>query len=135
MVRRTPATSASTQPGTSYLSPRIRGTLSGDVADVIFNGLIPAHTGNAVKSLAASSMIGAHPRAYGENTHWSATAFSSFGSSPCIQGKLLEPLGVIQNQRLIPVHTGNTPMEDIERYLDAAHPRAYGENGSEENSV
>ena len=57
----------STQPDTSLgSSPRMRGKHADQRDDIVHDGLIPAHTGNAVIGAVAVEPGGAHPRAYGE---------------------------------------------------------------------
>ena len=50
-------------------------------------GLIPAHTGKTVATVRAYTVLGAHPRAYGENITAICILMLGPGSSPRIRGK------------------------------------------------
>ena len=67
MVRLTPATSASTQPGTSLFIPAHAGKHADQRDDIVHDGLIPAHTGKTSGLIVGRLPSWAHPRAYGEN--------------------------------------------------------------------
>ena len=70
-------------------SPRIRGKRVKRVTVYRRGGLIPAHTGKTEADGSAAMMVGAHPRAYGENDSHSPSSLRDLGSSPRIRGKRL----------------------------------------------
>ena len=91
-------------------SPCIRGilpNLSGDIGTV---RLIPVHTGNTLSLGHTHSFTSAHPRAYGEYFQKSQHFELLLGSSPCIRGIQALAFAKGNGPRLIPVHTGNTPL-------------------------
>ena len=90
--------------------------------------LIPAHAGKTETVTVRDALVGAHPRACGENTRSRGLSVWMTGSSPRMRGKQ-RALGLLPVAlRLIPAHAGKT-----ERALRMpcgkwAHPRACGEN-------
>ena len=93
MVRRTPATSASTQ--------------NEEHAARHLSGLIPTHAGNTQPSKMRTFPHRAHPRAYGDNMKVSSFVVFFSGSSPRIRGTRWSELRYLSDGELTPAHTGN----------------------------
>ena len=97
--------------------------------------LIPAHAGKTVARLSMFRVLGAHPRACGENTPAWALSRERAGSSPRMRGKQ----GLVACWRprrgLIPAHAGKTFLLFVFVDCIPAHPRACGENDNEIESA
>ncbi len=90
--------------------------------------IIPAHAGQTDKD-AHNHVRGAdHPRACGANLapHW--TCGQQPGSSPRMRGKQVEHDGVVDVERIIPAHAGQTRHPVGMAQPRADHPRACGAN-------
>ena len=109
-------------------SPRGRG--KPDVRAMIdsVSGLIPARAGKTRCWPTGCRLLGAHPRAGGENALLVAFRCERHGSSPRGRGKR-----VLRNRRrvargLIPARAGKTARACAHAMDCGAHPRAGGEN-------
>ena len=91
-------------------------------------GLIPARAGKTSNSPAQCSSAWAHPRAGGENAHWSIADWLVTGSSPRGRGKHRRHLPRLPQARLIPARAGKTSDPQTQPHPSRAHPRAGGEN-------
>ena len=109
-------------------SPRMRGKLTGITAPRLRCRLIPAHAGKTGSTDPSVGLDWAHPRACGENSEYEVFGISERGSSPRMRGKLRRVLGFFFRGRLIPAHAGKTFACMRSGRLNAAHPRACGEN-------
>ena len=109
-------------------SPRGRGKRELTFRCVVFYRLIPARAGKTLLARAVSAVLGAHPRAGGENLELDDLGWLRNGSSPRGRGKL-RPID-LRNvpERLIPARAGKTPAPSPRLHACQAHPRAGGEN-------
>ena len=91
-------------------------------------GLIPARAGKTGAPLIGRHLLGAHPRACGENGTTRPCPFGGPGSSPRVRGKLGvgEAHGGVDG--LIPARAGKTRVPFVWVLICAAHPRVCGEN-------
>ena len=109
-------------------SPRVRGKRA-LVLDCDFEGrLIPARAGKTFVGCTSSPSGSAHPRACGENPHYSAPTDQSLGSSPRVRGKPDDGTPITGNVGLIPARAGKTQGAVGAEGQGEAHPRACGEN-------
>ena len=114
--------------GSGGSSPRGRGKRpTGDTQDPR-PGLIPARAGKTRHESAFSLVVGAHPRAGGENTGPMVPARRGRGSSPRGRGKRKHHQGRFRSVGLIPARAGKTVLRGLSRTHQEAHPRAGGEN-------
>ena len=109
-------------------SPLTRGKQGRRQAAAIRTGLIPAHAGKTVASLALAVSAGAHPRSRGENWPASGIAARGEGSSPLTRGKLYCAYCLRSLWGLIPAHAGKTQPHPGRYQRNGAHPRSRGEN-------
>ena len=109
-------------------SPRGRGKHCEPVECSVIAGLIPARAGKTASMPLDSTVIGAHPRAGGENSRSSRTFVSWLGSSPRGRGKHQVWRCYEEHSRLIPARAGKTSLHDTSCAMYRAHPRAGGEN-------
>ena len=89
-------------------SPRGRGKHCEPVECSVIAGLIPARAGKTASMPLDSTVIGAHPRAGGENSRSSRTFVSWLGSSPRGRGKHQVWRCYEEHSRLIPARAGKT---------------------------
>ena len=108
-------------------SPRMRGTLVGELGEGSGEGLIPAHAGNTVTPTLATGDLRAHPRACGEHFGEVAGLAAGGGSSPHMRGTLKSLHISMCVVGLIPAHAGNTKRCKAKSFSCWAHPRACGE--------
>ena len=109
-------------------SPLTRGKHRQILADVISEGLIPAHAGKTPRGWSRTATCRAHPRSRGENTAPVGTRAKRTGSSPLTRGKLGAGGGAQGDGRLIPAHAGKTSSLMRAISVVRAHPRSRGEN-------
>ena len=93
-------------------SPRGRGKHCEPVECSVIAGLIPARAGKTASMPLDSTVIGAHPRAGGENSRSSRTFVSWLGSSPRGRGKHQVWRCYEEHSRLIPARAGKTSLHD-----------------------
>ena len=91
-------------------------------------GLIPAHAGKTLSTVAEMPSKRAHPRSRGENRRPRPLGRRRPGSSPLTRGKRLRGLGVAGLGGLIPAHAGKTQACSWVSPGPWAHPRSRGEN-------
>ena len=116
-------------------SPRVRGKLSEYKNTIDAQGLIPARAGKTVCVCCCLGVMGAHPRACGENARRRGGAVPDRGSSPRVRGKP-SPVGSSPSaSRLIPARAGKTRRRSTRSAAPSAHPRACGENPCQQPSV
>ena len=109
-------------------SPRMRGTLVGELDPGLFDGIIPAHAGNTLSCRPCSGRSWDHPRACGEHIVASLVLDGNAGSSPRMRGtRDGERLRVLV-PGIIPAHAGNTIRQSVRNYGSRDHPRACGEH-------
>ena len=109
-------------------SPRIRGKSSSPPCFHVGNGTIPANTGKMIRGSWGFTLLGDHPREYGENMYITNDTFTGVGPSPRIRGKC----GVIVRSPralgTIPANTGKMQPCSAHHHQRWDHPREYGEN-------
>ena len=110
-------------------SPRMRGKLWVDLADMRLDRNIPAYAGKTFPVSHKTSTTPEHPRVCGENprNNWSLRSVS--GTSPRMRGKLILELTNFLPRRNIPAYAGKTTLEDMSLDAYEEHPRVCGENG------
>ncbi len=116
-------------------SPRTRGTDRCSCQPAESGRLIPAHAGNSARSSRRRCWTAAHPRARGEQLARLLFSQASGGSSPRTRGTGAARRPARTNGRLIPAHAGNRSRTGSSRGWAAAHPRARGEQASEQRSI
>ena len=95
---------------------------------VTFQGSSPRWRGKRPVRLTAPPPLVAHPRAGGENSPDARGANPRAGSSPRWRGKRVGRKAEALSLRLIPALAGKTRSVRVARSIEAAHPRAGGEN-------
>ena len=115
-------------------SPRMRGKLDKIRSLAGGDRLIPAHAGKTPRSGTRDHPRAAHPRACGENAPTATVNNPAWGSSPRMRGKLIARYLQSLRAGLIPAHAGKTSGRFAEHPLTWAHPRACGENFSNDNT-
>ena len=95
---------------------------------------IPAHAGNTHGACRCLCDAPVHPRARGEHTVATSVTAIGYGSSPRTRGTLRSPHPLLQAQRFIPAHAGNTRSTGIMSCTGTVHPRARGEHGDPEKA-
>jgi len=117
----------STPGGYSGSSPRLRGTLMGNLVNTSPDRFIPAPAGNASPMPGAISVTAVHPRACGERGWIQSSTASSAGSSPRLRGTPeghdVSPFA----ERFIPAPAGNARAAPMRHHCRPVHPRACGE--------
>ena len=93
-------------------SPRGPGKLCAALWQALDVGLIPARAGKTKTPPPVVVVIGAHPRAGGENRVFRVTVIVLSGSSPRGRGKQRVLVREWSNDRLIPARAGKTPDND-----------------------
>ena len=86
------------------------------------------HTGNTGIVLSRCLFSAVYPCAYREHVSSFVLFISTSGLSLCIQGTHLYSHNQFYPHRFIPVHTGNTRTEIVNRALVAVYPCAYREH-------
>ena len=110
------------------LSLCIQGTLS-FIFDIFrSNRFIPVHTGNMSESTTYKKSLAVYHCAYRE--HKDSTYYIRFalGLSLCIQGTLRSTASEENENRFIPVHTGNMEQSLAQGKLLTVYPCAYREH-------
>ena len=121
----TPGTSV---PVTQGSSPLTRGKPCQASPPKRRHGLIPAHAGKTMPSVAAKATARAHPRSRGENSSLAMLPVYVAGSSPLTRGKPVLGTGTALAHGLIPAHAGKTGAMGAIGAVVGAHPRSRGEN-------
>ena len=89
-------------------SPRMRGKPYVPLDMKPADRIIPAHAGQTRNCGILSALSSDHPRACGANQKTQQTAPCQCGSSPRMRGKLVAPIDLTQQARIIPAHAGQT---------------------------
>ncbi len=108
-------------------SPRVRGTLRGEVVFALVRRFIPARAGNATRRTVRSRRSTVHPRACGERSGSLGVGVSSRGSSPRVRGTPQNGKQHRCRTRFIPARAGNASIGCSRSTTRAVHPRACGE--------
>ena len=109
-------------------SPRMRGTLSGDVSPVMSPGIIPAYAGNTPEHRQQRSSRRDHPRVCGEHFTTAKEWRPFAGSSPRMRGTP-QPLSHLATLLgIIPAYAGNTVSRLRLNLRFRDHPRVCGEH-------
>ena len=109
-------------------SPLTRGKRPGPTRGEALTGLIPAHAGKTVSTVASIGWQTAHPRSRGENLPHGRKGGAMTGSSPLTRGKRTSGRTARRSRGLIPAHAGKTLRLCRRRRGARAHPRSRGEN-------
>ena len=109
-------------------SPRVRGKRPGRRSMPPRCGLIPARAGKTAELQLLRVVLGAHPRACGENHQAVHRVVLVHGSSPRVRGKRRWNGRERRRGGLIPARTGKTTSSWTAARRRPAHPRACGEN-------
>ena len=109
-------------------SPLTRGKRPGPTRGEALTGLIPAHAGKTVSTVASIGWQTAHPRSRGENLPHGRKGGAMTGSSPLTRGKRATVYRRVAGPRLIPAHAGKTTCSAAPPVTRRAHPRSRGEN-------
>ena len=97
--------------------------------------ITPAHAGKTLLSLSALMRDADHPRACGENRYKCYEDKVPIGSPPRMRGKHSIDSAVLKLLRITPAHAGKTLLRRINALVKADHPRACGENLSNDSKV
>ena len=89
-------------------SPRMRGTLRGDIAGCCADRIIPADAGNTCGKDIESCPSGDHPRGCGEHSFLAGGLMLGAGSSPRMRGTRGVDVAGPLPDRIIPADAGNT---------------------------
>ena len=110
------------------LSLCIQGTLYNVKTQEIKTRFIPVHTGNTTYATIGFIWHAVYPCAYREHPrpHWILTF--DIGLSLCIQGTQIYTCRTRKPTRFIPVHTGNTLMNELMAFSQPVYPCAYREH-------
>ena len=109
-------------------SPRIRGELSIELTENLFEGIIPANTGRMTSVISHLWMGWDHPREYGENYAANPIRVDYSGSSPRIRGEYGPAARKLITLGIIPANTGRIRILQRLTPFGWDHPREYGEN-------
>ncbi len=105
----------------------MRGILSPSKECPFWSRIIPAHAGNTQCFRFHFCHNKDHPRSCGEYITINANQGQSMGSSPLMRGIPTTKSLCNWNDRIIPAHAGNTPMDERLTLLHEDHPRSCGE--------
>ncbi len=111
-------------------SPHTRGTGQRFLVRVEIDRFIPAHAGNRPSEAPSNGPRTVHPRTRGEQSPRGPDSISTIGSSPHTRGTVTHRVVVLDLQRFIPAHAGNSPPAGSGCNRPAVHPRTRGEQGS-----
>ena len=109
-------------------SPRMRGTLSGNIEEVGERGIIPAYAGNTPRHGSSPACRRDHPRVCGEHTALHQRCAGPLGSSPRMRGTRPARRTEIHPRGIIPAYAGNTCRTRSPRQCARDHPRVCGEH-------
>ena len=109
-------------------SPWVRGTHQFFSGYICMFRFIPVGTGNTLYLCEEYTRNAVHPRGYGEHPSGGNGGGVDIGSSPWVRGTLWAMECDPEQNRFIPVGTGNT--NNIIKIYDliTVHPRGYGEH-------
>ena len=109
-------------------SPRLRGTLAGELPAAVRRRFIPAFAGNTWRRSARPACRAVHPRVCGEHYRNLKESPSHVGSSPRLRGTRARDLVFGVEYRFIPAFAGNTCRGRFRRRGSPVHPRVCGEH-------
>ncbi len=109
-------------------SPRVRGTLRGQLERRIARGIIPACAGNTPSRSAWGLTLWDHPRVCGEHLTLAITALTTKGSSPRVRGTRFHGNAHCCHLGIIPACAGNTLCATVALCKPRDHPRVCGEH-------
>ena len=109
-------------------SPRMRGTLHGEIPRRDKSGLIPTYAGNTLAAHRTSCGIGAHPHVCGEHADNFLESDPKTGSSPRMRGTRSWIPSRWLRGGLIPTYAGNTQIIAEAGLIERAHPHVCGEH-------
>ena len=109
-------------------SPRMRGKPDQRRDPVRRERIIPAHAGQTLAPFVDFLDEPDHPRACGANSQTVTPRSNMPGSSPRMRGKLPLLQHVLNGERIIPAHAGQTPAMPHRAGSSPDHPRACGAN-------
>ena len=109
-------------------SPRVRGTLFSDLAEMGYGRFIPACAGNIVLIPARSYCSSVHPRVCGEHKGCVQDVPIFVGSSPRVRGTWVSEPDFIKHFRFIPACAGNIRRGRPFLIMASVHPRVCGEH-------
>ena len=113
-------------------SPRVRGKRCRPWGWAWGFRLIPARAGKTDQDPPGRGETRAHPRACGENWVKDNQETVKLGSSPRVRGKREHAHQGMLGARLIPARAGKTRKRCLSHWCRKAHPRACGENVSQD---
>ena len=114
-------------------SPRLRGTVKRRRKLNPALRFIPAPAGNSAYPTSNHSKRAVHPRACGEQHVHPDHLSPPYGSSPRLRGTVFRGIANQEQVRFIPAPAGNRHVTSPLTRIDAVHPRACGEQGSEDS--
>ena len=100
-----------------------------------FDGIIPANTGRIPRNAESRHTCADHPREYGENFYTAAPSHAVKGSSPRIRGEFATPAARVVGVGIIPANTGRIVRSVTKVAANGDHPREYGENELDLESI
>ncbi len=109
-------------------SPRMWGTLHGQIELGFCRRFIPTHVGNTPKAFAPCECQTVHPHACGEHKIIFRVVYDIDGSSPRMWGTHPVSLFFSFPRRFIPTHVGNTINQYLGLVVCTVHPHACGEH-------
>ena len=109
-------------------SPRVRGTLADQAAELVISRFIPACAGNTVRNEFRRCNSTVHPRVCGEHGEGDYQPYKITGSSPRVRGTLCFDRDSITMRRFIPACAGNTTQLRLCSISVSVHPRVCGEH-------
>ena len=118
------------RPTNTGSSPRLRGTLKGQLAGPLRLRFIPAFAGNASAPARRTDRVAVHPRVCGERIPCSTQSWSTCGSSPRLRGTPRATPATRSLSRFIPAFAGNATYRLLPVYWATVHPRVCGERMS-----
>ena len=109
-------------------SPRMRGTLVGELDPALFNGIIPAYAGNTLLVWWSRRVTRDHPRVCGEHIASNKLYSRPSGSSPRMRGTRHDQDSRPRQTGIIPAYAGNTVTMYALESSKMDHPRVCGEH-------
>ena len=94
-------------------------------------GIIPAHAGKTIETLAHVHNHRDHPRSRGENVNMIVCVVCDRGSSPLTRGKRIDARVFAGELGIIPAHAGKTSATRPPTPVCRDHPRSRGENAND----
>ncbi len=111
-------------------SPRVRGTVGGDMSVRVRRRIIPAGAGNRESEIMQCSASADHPRGCGEQVDPAGMCSPRVGSSPRVRGTVSRYRLRAAPMRVIPAGAGNRWWGGRPSWACPGHPRGCGEQMS-----